>query len=578
MDTTKPIDARVQDVVYNLDAGTGFRVIQGGLALALLAVVIILFQVSQFKGLKDAEAMEIAQLARNLGEQKSFVTQVVRPAVMEHLRINRPGAVIPMEKHPDLFHAPLYPVVLAGGFSVVPGAFVPSQRGVFSPEQWIMMPLNHLFAVLTGILVWMIGRRLFSRTIAWLALTCYFLSRTIWEDSISGLGLTMVYAFMAAAFYFTIVAAERFREGAARPRWVTPMLLAAVCVGLGALTRYAALAALPGLLLYLGITLGRRSMVWLPVFLAVILALLAPWMVRNVKECGAPFGLAPYLALNDSRLSEGDAWQRALQAPPSGFGNIMGALQGKMMERAGNYFRNGIPALGDGPVLWPLFVVTFFFRFVRRDVRLLRWGILLSLISMFLAACIFGDPVFRLMHMFWPFVIVYALAFFFVLVDRMQVHLRIINLAITALVVLLTATPYIFALLPPRAGVPYPPYFPPYVQLVSGMVGANELMCTDMPWATAWYGKRMSLYLPRTIEEFYQVNDYRRTIKGVYFTTITRDLPYARQLLSGPYKSWFPVMQGHIPEGFPLTQAMPLNNLDQLFFTDQMARLPEAQK
>ena len=89
----------------------------------------------------------------------------------------------------------------------------------------------------------------------------------------------------------------------------------------------------------------------------------------------------------------------------------------------------------------------------------------------------------------------------------------------------LGALPLILTMMPPRAGVPYPPYFPPFITHVSKMLTADEFMCTDMPWATAWYGSRNSLLLPATVDEFYEINDYIKRISGIYFTTLTRNKP-----------------------------------------------------
>ncbi|MBP7274747.1 MAG: glycosyltransferase family 39 protein [Kiritimatiellae bacterium] len=572
----QPLETRVQDVVYTLDTGTGLRSIQWLLAVAAVFVLVLLFQVSQFKGLKEPEAMELAQLGQNISEQRAFVTKVVRPASMEFLSA-RPGsdANTQVMNHPDMFHAPLYPVLLAAGFKLFPTAFAPGQRGVYSPEQWIIMPLNHTFAILTGVLVWIIAGRLFNRKVSMVATACYFLSRTIWEDSISGLGLTLVYFFITAAFYLTLVAADRARAGERWMRFALPMVGSAVLVGLAALTRYAALAVIPGLLLYLGFALKRRSTIWLPVYLAVVALMLAPWMARNMSVSGTPFGMAHYRMWTDSKGSEGDAWERDLDVPGKGLGEWVGLMRRNLIVRGGEYLRDGIPGLGDGIVIWPLFLTTFFFRFVRPEVRLFRWALLVSMISMWMAAALFGDPVFRMMTIFWPFIIIYGLAFFFVLLDRLQFQLRIVNGAITGLVVLLTAVPYALALLPPRPGVPYPPYYPPFIQYVTEMLSPADVMATDMPWATAWYGRRISVYLPIKLNDFYQINDYRRTIKGVYLTTLTTDLPMTRQLLTGPFRQWYPILNNRLPNDFPLTQGLPLSNRDQLFLTDQL-RLPES--
>jgi hypothetical protein len=66
-----------------------------------------------------------------------------------------------------------------------------------------------------------------------------------------------------------------------------------------------------------------------------------------------------------------------------------------------------------------------------------------------------------------------------------------------------------------------------------------------------------------------EINDYTKRISGLYFTTITRDREYVSTLLSGSYRTWFPIMEGRIPADFPLAQGFPLGNFDQLFLTDR---------
>ena len=97
----------------------------------------------------------------------------------------------------------------------------------------------------------------------------------------------------------------------------------------------------------------------------------------------------------------------------------------------------------------------------------------------------------------------------------------------------------------------------------------DEVLATDMPWATAWYGDRTSLYLPQTLDEFYEINDFIHPVHGIYFTTLTTDLPYLRYLTKGPEQTWFPIMLGRMPEDFPLSQGFPIMNGDQLFVTDK---------
>jgi hypothetical protein len=216
-----------------------------------------------------------------------------------------------------------------------------------------------------------------------------------------------------------------------------------------------------------------------------------------------------------------------------------------------------------------LFLTAFFYRFVRPPVHLLRWCLLLGLVLLVLVASLFGPVTARLLHAFWPLIILYGLAFFTILIERLQLRVRLFTLAVTAFFVFLGALPLILTLMPPRAGVPYPPYFPPFIVHVCKMLKPDEMLCTDMPWATAWYGNRDSLLLPATLDDFYEINDYNKRISGLYFTTITRNKPYVRNLLAGPDRSWFPLLEGRMPADFPLSQGFPMNNMDQLFLTDR---------
>jgi hypothetical protein len=101
------------------------------------------------------------------------------------------------------------------------------------------------------------------------------------------------------------------------------------------------------------------------------------------------------------------------------------------------------------------------------------------------------------------------------------------------------------------------------------MIDSDELMCSDMPWATAWYGRCNSLEIPATLDDFYEINDYIKRVSGMYITTVTRNQPYVRTLLTGKYQSWFPILEGRIPADFPLTEGFPIANRDQMFLTDR---------
>ncbi len=566
----RPFESKIQDLVYNIDVGLGLRLIQTGLAFLAVLLLMLVVTATQFQGLDNAEAMDYAQLGRNLMLQKRFTTQYIRPLslALYRNRTGRPTAQI--GGHPDLMHAPVYPSLLAGGFYLGRGAFrLEKATGVYPPEQWVIIPLNHLFVLMTGIVVLLLARRLFGFRAAALSLLAYFLSLQVWKNSLAGVGLPVVGFFALLAWYAALQAVS---VHGVKPGWAAGavwLAVSAVSSGLAILTRYAAVVLVPGIALFIGLQFGRRSWRWAAAYAAVAMLVVAPWIARNMKVSGRPLGLTPYTALFESRLSEGDSIERVAVPPKVSPGNQARALGIKWMTRMPELADRKLRQFGNG-LFFAFFLAALFYRFVRREVHVFRWCVTLSMALLVLLAGFLGESAERTLDIFWPVVIIYGLAFFFLLLERLQFPIRLLNIAVTSAVMAMTALPLVFAVLPPRTGVPYPPYYAPFIRHVSDMLEPNEVMATDMPWAVAWYGNRYAIYLPPSLEDFYQINDYYQRVSGIYFTTLTRDRPYTRMLkMHASYKTWFPILEGRIPGDFPLAHGFQLNNMDQLFLTDR---------
>jgi 4-amino-4-deoxy-L-arabinose transferase-like glycosyltransferase len=565
----KPFETKIQDLVYNVDVGIGLRLIKFGLYCLGVMIIMLLYTATQFHGLKDAEAMDYGQLGHNLATRHHFITQCVRPLTMWGL-IEKTSKHNPMvNEHPDTLHPPLWPMLLAAGFKVTGVSFAGENTGgVFAPEQWVVIPLCHLFTLLTGIMIFFLGRRLFDHRIGLLAISMYYLSDTVWSTSISGLGIPLATFLVTSAVYAALIAVSRAQEDATAKSWLVPLGISlALCV-LAFLTRYATVVIVPAIALFIGLSLKNRSWTRALIFIAVFLVGISPWLARNKIVSGGVLGMAPYTALTGTDSFPEDAFERSL-SPQLSVGKAVKELQNKLVTNFAKYYGTDLRAAGDGLFIC-LFITAFFYRFVRTPVHLLRWCLALSMLLLLILASFFGDATARLFVLFWPFVILYGFAFFFILLERLQLRVRLFNLAITTLFVVLGALPLILTMMPPRVGFPYPPYYPPLTMHVCKLLQPDEIMCTDMPWATAWYGSRTSLLVPTTIDEFYEINDYTKRISGMYFTTLTRNKPWIRSLVSGPERTWFPLLEGRIPGDFPLMQGFPLNNMDQLFLTDRV--------
>ncbi|NQT93939.1 MAG: hypothetical protein HQ559_14355, partial [Lentisphaerae bacterium] len=244
-------------------------------------------------------------------------------------------------------------------------------------------------------------------------------------------------------------------------------------------------------------------------------------------------------------------------------------LRDKAVSAFARVFEGDLRGLGNGLVVC-LFLVSFFVGFGDDTVNAFRWCLALSMVLTLGAGLLGGDPS-RLLLSFLPLVILLGTGVLSgTLGDTMGDPVRR-ELSLWALVCL-SGLSTVAALVGPRARVPYPPYYPPLAAHVSGLLDEDEALCTDIPWATAWYGDQLSILLPETIDDMLRISSKIIPIKGLYLTSETADRRYVGDLVAGRFRSWLPILQRKVPIDFPLQHGidLPPGSLDQLFLTDRV--------
>lgn len=78
----------IQDYIYLLEEGAGKVWLRRFLFILIAAFLGTVYHLTEFKNLNAPEAMDAAQVGRNVAEGKGFTTQFIRPA-----------AVFLLEKH-----------------------------------------------------------------------------------------------------------------------------------------------------------------------------------------------------------------------------------------------------------------------------------------------------------------------------------------------------------------------------------------------------------------------------------------------------------------------------------------------
>lgn len=570
-------ESGLQNIVYQVDSEMGRKIIRGVLFSLFALAMGALYLVTNFQGLNDARAMEEAQLGRNLATEGRLLTHCVRPLSLWQVAEHNADGDARVFNHPDLLHPPVWPAILATVFRALrmPEPGTPTATMVSS---WDYAPVivGQLFIIFSAILLWAIGRKLFDARVGALSAGAFLLSDLVWRQSLTGNDWSAALFFVLGAVYAALWAAElpsgKGPEDEQGPvwRWLAPLVVAALFTAAAFLTRY--LAGTVALLVFLYIGVSRRRRPWAKASLYLALAFLPVilWIWRNVAACGNPLGLVFHTMLADTYLFTGDALVRSIAPRLPEVGTAVYAVQIKWMANMREFYADGF-GWGSAGMLLALFGAMFFHRFVRPSSRTLRWCILPAAgLAIFIAAA-FNRESLAGTTLYWPLVIPFAWAFLLVLLDRLQFELRYFGVAAISVVMFLHGLPMLLNVLPPRTGLPYPPYFHRYIGVVSSMVEPQECLGTDIPWATAWYGGKTSILLPKDIDGYFTIHQTIQPIPVLYFTTVTRDKPWARGLADpiAPENSWYQLFSlSRAPANFPLTQGRLLAGSDQLIMAD----------
>ncbi len=581
-------ETTIQAALFQIEMGRGKKIIQWGLLILLAAALGLIYSAGQFRGLNKRESMDMAQLARNIARGEGYTTYVIRPLSISALEQHGWAKTDPRltNQHPDLYNPPLYPLVLAGLFKMLPpSAFkYDTADRVYPPERWVILPFNQYFCLLPCVLiVFLWAKRLFDRRTAILAAVLMLFSDTLWSYGISGLPTNLLMLLLLLAVYCLFLADQRLNPpepagdepaGAVAPVRVSGgvmalVLASAVLMGLCFLTRYLCGFLLVPMVIYVARVLrGRAAALWASVYIVVFLVVVTPWLVRNYQVSGSLLGIARYELIDRSGPFQGEALQRSYHPELKGAFSLR-LITAKFLTGARSNLLTNLRLIGSDFLVF-FFGVGLMYGFRRRDTSRLRGALLGLLAWAIVAMSLIGSDPERigpevsggnLLVLLLPLVAIFGVAFFYLLLDRIPFRIKLTRGAAIGGFVLLNVAPMIFTLLPPRRpSFSYPPYMPPVTRFVADNFETNALACSDLPWAMAWNGDRRTVWLPISLNEFYEINDFVAP-KGFQYLMATPYMLDQRpqsEVLMGEYKGWAGLMRGQVPQIFPLKAALAL--------------------
>jgi len=565
----KPVYERIQDWIFRLDVGIGIGPYRLAMFCLVVLMLILLYTGTQFYGLRDPEAMDAGQLARNLWRGRGYATQTIRPLEIWYLSsIGRRPIEPNTNVQPELWTPPMYPMVLAAVFHILPPDFA-VENGAWTVEaDRVVMLTGWLFYLAGMFLMYALAREMFDHRVATMSAFLYLFCNPLMESAIAGLPWGLMSVFFLATAY-AVFKAEKWQAEGRSGWWVYGALaVSAGAVALGTLTQYAFVSVLVPLLIYVAVSFPKNWRAKCGLCVVVFAVMLTPWMMRNWRASQTLFGLSRFQLVEG--LGEGT--EREVKV-----GQVQRMLGGALPEiglraqvqrtliNARQLYEVALKDVGAN-YLVVFFLVGLMHRYRQEEVFRLRrfvfWSVLMAMIWMSVAGPSplgTSPPKRNFLTVFEPLIIVYGVAFFYVMFERLQFRTRLVRTAFIGGFAVFNSLPFVFMLLPPATTLPYPPYRADVVARLGKEFGERELLCSDIPWAVAWYADRAAVWNPLDEQAFYAINDNVKTMSGIYLTQQTLSSEDVVQMITGYQFFWTQMydLKHFPPKNFPLQVARP---------------------
>ena len=546
-------EEKIQRTVVSLEAGALAVWIWRGVFVFVALGLSVFFLMNQFRGLPVSQAMDQAQIGREILRGHGWETQIIRPLAIGDLL--RHGKDPKTAVWRDTYNAPVPPLLDAAAMWVpfINGWTFSGSNPVYPSDRAIAC-MGVIFFLASVVVLYFIGIELFDRRLATIACGLVLICDMMWRYSLSGLPQMALLLMLHLNVYALLRAVRARYVSLPHLGWV-----AAVGAGFGvmALTHALSIFIFVPVLVFSALFLKPRG--WAGVLmLGIFLLIYVPWLVRNAMVCGDFRGMAGYAALDGIVRPEAGHMRR--------FAVDLGGT-------SGNYFAanfrvnlvaqvNRIVEYMGWSFVAPVALLSVLHAFRRPVTALFRWVLFSMWASAVCGMAIFGmkeehgfaaDQFYLL---FVPLFICYGMAYILVQWDRRiglgfilpqwsersSVH-RFLRSSLIAVIFLVSGIPLTGSLLFDKAGllIEWPPYIPPYIAKLKTWFGPKEIIGSDMPWAVAWYADRRSLWLPYDPQDLFDLSDYQRLggpVSALYFTPISGTGNTLADLVHGDYSQW----------------------------------------
>lgn len=472
-----------------------------------------------FRGLNSPQAMDQAQIAREIARGNGFTTKMIRPVAYYQAQ-QADKRSVSLLGFQDTYESPLNPLLNAAVLKLIgadnSNAWQMNENEMVFPLDRVIATVCTLFFLMAIGVNYLLISRIFDAKIAGVCAILMLFSETFWDYSLSGLPQMLMLLLFSCGIYFVYRAVESATEGRIA---MTPAIIAGVFFTLLALTHWMTVWIALGYIIFAAISFRPRGIVGISVLALLLIACIGP-ILRNVAITGSPFGTAFLTVYNGLGNGSEDVVMRTadLTAQPL----VIDGIISKILRTTLLQTSSLIQFLG-GLIIAPVFFLSLLHPFKRASIASFRWAILLMWVTTALGLAIFGisteplDPN-QLHILFAPIMTAYGLAFISILWSRLDIvastpilrnvhHIVIVAICALPLILSLPQKVRVGMTVRDRGGIPHwPPYYAPALNStksgLKGWIDEKQIVFSDQPWAVAWYADRISIWLPPTREGF----------------------------------------------------------------------------